>query len=299
MRNLLISSLLLISFSAFSFHPPLLVDTNIVDGKSLKGDSGIYGPKFEVQVQDLKDLASLHSNAKYIHYGDTLKKRPLSAILFTPKDQDPTRFAIITGAIHGNEYLNIVDRLPKALLNSKKKSFENYLEKGGAVLFVPIVNPDGYEKRRRGNNKWADLNRDWPNPANNHRDFKQPESKNLAVWIDDYINNNKLKVDIAVDYHCCVDGTLLLPWGFKKGEHMGTMDAGRSKKIENMFRSSFNEVGGIGTPPDILYSAVGTTLDYWYDKYNAISFTYEGRSREEKQLLPNHVNWWNQIFDHL
>ena len=298
MRKLLITVSMLFSLSALAFHPPLKFNASIVDGDSLKSDSGIFGPDFVDQVKDMQDLATIHVNAQYIHYGDTSKKRPLSAILFTPKDQDPTRFSIITGAIHGNEYLNIVDRLPRALLNSKKKSFENYLAKGGAVLFVPIVNPDGYEKRKRGNSKWADLNRDWPNPANNHREFKQTESKDLAVWIDDYINNNKLKVDIAVDYHCCVNGTLLLPWGFKKGEHMGTMDAGRSKMVEKMFQNSFKTVGGIGTPPDILYSAVGTTLDYWYDKYNAISFTYEGRRNTEQKLLSNHVNWWNQIFDH-
>ena len=302
MKRTIIMMTMLWSLSVLAFHPPFKASTkltkNIVDGDSFKSDSGIHGPNYKTQVQNLKDLAKLHTNAQYIHYGDTGRGRPLSGILFTPVNQKPTRFAIITGAIHGNEYLNIVDRLPSALLNSPKKSFEKYLAKGGAVFFVPIVNPDGYEKRRRGNSNWRDLNRDWPNPANNYRAFKETESKDLADWIENYVTNNSLKVDIAVDYHCCVKGTLLLPWGFKKGEHMGTMDAGRSKLVESMFKKSFETIGGIGTPPDILYSAVGTTLDYWYDKYNAVSFTYEGRRNTEQKFLPNHVKWWNQIFDH-
>lgn len=291
--------MLLLSFSAYAFHPPHKGHLNIVDGDSLKSDSGIRGPKFSEQVTLLKTTAAKYENARYIHYGDSINKKPLSGILFTPKNQIPKKLTIITGAIHGNEYLNIVDRLPEALLTSPKKSMEKYLASGGVVFFVPIVNPDGYDRRRRGNSRWVDVNRDWPNPADNKPRLKQPESAALAKWIDDYVLNNGLKVDMAVDYHCCVRGTLLLPWGYKKGEHMSASNAARSKKMENFFKQSFKTVGDIGTPPDILYSAIGTTLDYWHEKYDAISFTYEGRRNAEQKLLPNHVNWWNLMLDQL
>lgn len=291
--------LLVLSFSTYAYHPPHKSHLNIVDGDSLKSDSGIRGPKFSEQVDIMKTTANKFENAKYIQYGASLKNKPLSALLFTPKSGSPKKLSIITGAIHGNEYLNIVDRLPEALLASPKKSMQKYLANGGAVLFVPIVNPDGYDRRRRGNSRWVDVNRDWPNPADNKPRLKQPESSELAKWIDDYVLNNGLKVDIAVDYHCCVNGTLLLPWGYKKGEHMSTMNAARSKKMENFFINSFKSYGNIGTPPDILYSAVGTTLDYWHEKYDAISFTYEGRRNSEQKYLPNHVMWWNLMFENL
>jgi predicted deacylase len=295
--KIIILTTFLLSNFAFAFHPPLLKENlNIVDGNSLKSDSGIRGPNYKAQVLDLQELAKKYVNAKYVHYGDSIKNRPLSAILFTPKDVALTSISIVTGATHGNEYLNIVDRLPRAILADKDNSLERYLGRGGAVLFVPILNPDGYESRSRHNSRWADLNRDWPNPANNYQDFKQPESKALAKWIDSFIENNKIKMDIAVDYHCCVQGTLLLPWGYKKGEHMGTLDAAKSLSIQQMFKTSFKEYGDIGTPPDILYSAVGTTLDYWFDKYGAVSFTYEGRRSIEVDKLDEHVNWWNKIF---
>lgn len=290
----------LITNAALGFHPPLLKTTlNIVDGDSLKSDSGIRGPNYKAQVIDLQELANSYVNASYIHYGDSIKGRPLSAILFTPKDVSLTRISIVTGATHGNEYLNIVDRLPRAILAAKENNLEKYLARGGSVLFVPILNPDGYESRSRSNSRWADLNRDWPNPANNYQEFKQPESKALAKWIDTFIQNKKIKMDIAVDYHCCVKGTLLLPWGYKKGEHMGTLDTARSQNVQQMFKDSFQQYGGIGTPPDILYSATGTSLDYWFDKYGAISFTYEGSRNIEVNKLEEHVKWWNKIFKSL
>jgi predicted deacylase len=71
---------------------------------------------------------------------------------------------LITQAIHGNEYQQIVDRLVLDYSNGKKTlpGLEDFLEGGGLVYLVPIVNPDGYERRQRENRQGYDLNRDWP-----------------------------------------------------------------------------------------------------------------------------------------
>lgn len=80
---------------------------------------------------------------------------------------------------------------------------------------------------------------------------------------------------------------------------MSDSDQKRSAFFQDAFKSSFQKPGNIGTPPDILYSAVGTTLDYWYDKFSAVSFTYEGSRSIEKNLLDGHVMWWEKSFDSL
>ncbi len=275
----------------------LRVKNNLVDGFSRKrADSGIFGPKYVEQVKNMKRLATGHKGIHYINYGTSVKGKPLSGLLFIKNARSVQQLVIITGATHGNEYLNIVDRLPEALMKSENQALKKFLELGGSVFFVPILNPDGYDARRRANANGYDLNRDWPNPYTGNKPSTQPENIALSNWIEKYVEKTKANVSLVVDYHCCVRGALLLPWAYKKGEYMADADAQRSKEFQKIFKESFKKPGSVGTPPDILYSAVGTTLDYWYDKYTAISFTYEGRYRTEKDLLDSHVKWWERSF---
>ena len=297
MRLLLLS--LLLSYNLSAFHPPLEINSNsdIVDGKSLKRDSGIRGPSWNEQIQIMHEFSNRYPEiSEVISYGYTVQSRQLTALLLRkPAPFATTRFTLITGATHGNEYLNIVDRLSSALMSSPDQELMAYLNRGGSVLFVPIVNPDGYDRRTRSNGNRVDLNRDWPNPGNGYKENTQPETKALNKWLKNYITAD-IKMDIAMDYHCCVDGMLLLPWGWKKGLYMSSNARAKSQVIEKMMTKHFKKPGEIGTPPDTLYAATGTTLDFWHEKFKAISFTYEGRFRSEKKYLTNHVNWWNEIF---
>src|SRR5690606_4664290 len=111
--------------------------------------------------------------------------RPLQLMLV--KSSGTTGFTrtavVMTGAIHGNEYLNIEDRLPEELIaraRSGSGSVASFLSAGGVLVFVPIVNPDGYESRSRYNAKGVDLNRDWDVPSVGHTGFKQVESAALS-----------------------------------------------------------------------------------------------------------------------
>ncbi len=293
----LISLFLLLISQTFAHE--MRTTLNLVDGPEFFGDSAIYGPEYKEQVKLMQQLAENNKGVNYIHYGDSIKGRPLSGLLFLKNARTVTQLVVITGATHGNEYLNIVDRLPQALMSSKNQSLKNFLQRGGAVFFVPILNPDGYDARRRSNMNGVDLNRDWPNPANGRRPHREIENIKLAEWVDKFIEKTQASLSIAVDYHCCVSGALLLPWGYKRGEYMNDADATRSEHFQTLFKNSFPKHGKVGTPPDILYSATGTTLDYWYDKYAAVSFTYEGNYKIEKELLKYHVDWWEKSLDSL
>lgn len=292
--------LIFISFSVHAFTPAGTDNLNTVDG-GIDSDSGIYGPSYSEQVSLMQELVDSNSGiSEVVEIGQTVNGRMLTGVLFRRlAPLNSSKLTIITGATHGNEYLNIVDRLAESLLDHTSDPLRKYLSRGGEVLFIPVLNPDGYDERQRGNARGVDLNRDWPNPGNRHREPRQPETRQFMNWVDNYITQNNLRMNMAMDYHCCVEGMLLLPWGWKRGLYMNSENQQRSKKYEDMMRNHFPRPGEIGTPPDLLYSATGTTLDYWYEKYDAVSFTYEGRRTSEKNLLSNHVNWWSEMLETL
>jgi hypothetical protein len=290
----------------YSFETPFAFTkehhTDKVDGPGIFSNSGIRGPKYIDQLRAMKAIAKNYPDiARTIEYGESIRGNILTALVLESKNMPVTKLALVTGATHGNEYLNIADRLAEALLESKANVLENYLASGGSLIVVPIVNPDGYNRRRRGNARNADVNRDWPNskraePAG----FKQPESEALANLVINYLSSHPLTgLNFALDYHCCVDGMLLKPWGFEKGTYMTQSESTRYNNFIDPMNKYFPKPGKVGTPPDLLYSADGTTLDYWYDKYGAISLTYEGTRRREKDNLNYHVLWWEDILRNL
>jgi hypothetical protein len=236
-----------------------------------------------------------------VEYGKSIKGQTLTALILEPRNIPVTKFALVTGATHGNEYLNIADRLTEALLDSPSEVLLNYIASGGALLVVPIVNPDGYDRRRRGNSKRVDLNRDWPNTKSPQpSQFEQPETLALSQLVERYLNSHPFtQLNFALDYHCCVDGMLLKPWGYQKGVYMTQQESTRFKNFIDPMIKYFPKPGKVGTPPDLLYSADGTTLDYWYDKYGAVSLTYEGTRRRERDFLQFHVLWWEDILRNL
>jgi hypothetical protein len=306
MKNALGFVLITFTLLALCTEPTLAftkeINSNKVDGPGIFSNSGIRGPKYRDQIKAMNELATLRPDiARTIEYGKSIKGNTLTALVLESKTMPITKLALVTGATHGNEYLNIADRLAAALLDSKTDVLENYLASGGALIVVPIVNPDGYERRRRGNARNADVNRDWPNSKRPEpSEFKQPESRALADLVITYLSDHPLTtLNFALDYHCCVDGMLLKPWGFEKGTYMTQSESSRYDNFIDPMNKYFPKPGKVGTPPDLLYSADGTTLDYWYDKYGAISLTYEGTRRREKNNLEYHVLWWEDILRNL
>ncbi len=269
-----------------------------VDGPLDYGDSGITGPKYSEIVKSLEDLQQAHpDSAKTINLGKTVSGRDLVGILIS-RSEKPTQLVAITGAIHGNEYLNIADRLPGAFLNPKNQTFKSYLDNGGAIFVLPIQNPDGYERDRRTNSNGEDLNRSFPNEGNGNRDFHQPETKSLAEWKDNYLTETGAEFKISIDYHCC-QGSLLLPLAWTRSrsipapEYEAHAQLGRlltAQIPEHIFGQSSRTIG---------YSAVGTSMDYWYAKYGTLSGVLEGDYRTEKGRFDQHVRWWDTMISSL
>lgn len=264
-------------------------------------NSGIQGPKYATILKQLEELEERYPDlTTVIDYGKSNQGRTLRMILIYKKSHLPMGdrpALILSGSTHGNEYLNLEDKLPAEFLRMSRfegSTIGAFLNQGGAIVSVPILNPDGYENRRRENANGVDLNRDWEVQSAHFTGFKEVETRALSLKLDDLTRppfNFRFKA--TVDYHCCI-GAILYPWSYTdnpmaevdKASHIAVSQmADRHLKIE------------AGTTSQILgYHALGTTKDYYYDHYKALSFTFEGRVGKENLNFEKHVAWWEDMF---
>lgn len=260
-------------------------------------DSGIHGPQYERILSWMDSLAREPGDwVRLVTYGQSVEGRPLQLLVAgKPGNRHGDRPTLVmTGAMHGNEYLNIEDRLPERLIRRATEggSLRPFVERGGVVIFVPVLNPDGYVNRRRGNANGVDLNRDWDVTPAGHKGLKEKETQLLAQAFERLRREMGLRFRVTVDYHCCA-GALLVPWSYTRdvlpeaaaAEHRAIAElAGRYLSLE------------IGSTGNVLgYSPLGTTKDYFFSRYGATAFTYEGRPRTEAAFLDRHVAWWEAM----
>jgi hypothetical protein len=269
-----------------------------------ESDSGVTSPPYEKILAMIQDLAHRFPNtATAVQYGKTPKGVPLALIKverkLPPESTPPLRPAIvISGSTHGDEYLNIEDRLPQYFLENQDRApgFSGFINRGGIVYFVPILNPDGLRARTRGNSKGTDLNRDFTVKAANYTGFKEVETRSLAQYLDQDLKTSGARLRVTMDYHCCI-GALLYPWSFDRAPVVPAGDRKAAQAIGSTVSRLFGAGFKVGTTPDTLgYSAVGTTKDFYYEAYGATAFTFEGEYRIEPQNFSKHIEMWEAIF---
>lgn len=287
MKWLLLVLTLVLSLSAFA-------------GDVIDSDSGIKGPKYSEILNTMDSWKAEHPSLVSVEeYGKSVQGRPLKMVIvgkkrFRSNQARPT--LIMSGSTHGNEYLNLEDRIPEALLNEAETmgSVRNYIEQGGMFLFIPIMNPDGYDARQRENAHGVDLNRDWDVKAAHFKGFKEVETRALVSKYAELKSRLRLKFNVTVDYHCCA-GAILYPWSYTDNS-IPVDDLEKHKALGKMADSHLQIE--YGTTGQILgYHATGTTKDYYYESHGALSFTYEGRYGKEDKLFDQHLEWWRDMID--
>ncbi len=268
--------------------------------KSLFGidsDSGIKGPPYQKIVDEMKDLERAYPGlVKVIEYGKSVGGRPLTLVKLQSTSTAKLPAIYIGGSIHGDEYLNIEDRLPRWLAEQFELTgpVASYLKQGGTIYLAPILNPDGYDGRNRENDMGVDLNRDFTVKEAGVVGLKQPETFALATFLDEDLKRESNKLAVALDYHCCI-GAMLYPWSFT-GPVLPKVDADRHLKIAEAMKTSMGSEVKYGQTPVILgYSARGTSKDFYYEHFGAAGFTYEGRRNREDKFFEEHTQMWTKI----
>ncbi len=271
-------------------------------GKQFLSDSGIFGPPYAQIDEKLAQLQRAYPGlASRVVYGMSLGGNPLSMmrIGYVRNRLNSGKAVYVGGSIHGNEYLNIEDRLPEWFLQQARINgtpIAKFLNEGGVIYVVPILNPDGYDKRVRENNNSKDLNRDFSIQWVSHRGYTQPETSALVTYFDQAFARERRRMVLGLDYHCCI-GALLYPWSFSRAPEIPAADKARHEAVGRIMQQHLGTDYEFGTTPDILgYDAVGTSKDAYYERYKALAFTFEGQYQTEKLKFAQHTRMWEQIF---
>ena len=265
-----------------------------------KRDSRIYGPDYSEIVRSLEKLSiDYPKNAKLIQYGKGEAGNDLYGIFIKDETIKTTKVSLITGAHHGNEYLNIADRLPELILNdikSNSKNFKSYIQSGGSFFIAPIINPYGYQERTRANSRTQDLNRDYPLIGKPNTGFQHSEVRDLDLFIKSKLNSLNAKLVFTLDYHCCNGAR-------GKGAVIWTNNFDREKsrkkmyfKMRDILKSNLSGLTA-GTAMDIVgYDPKGTSNDYWDNYFGAYSLVFEGQQGKEDKKLKKHYKSLADIF---
>jgi hypothetical protein len=128
--------------------------------------------------------------------GESAKGRPIYAVVFTkaPKRSLSAvpRELVISGQ-HGNEQVPVYAtlRLMSDLASGRSGLPKRALEKV-VLVFVPVVNPDGFAAAKRCNARNVDLNRNWGQPS-------QPETVAVTRLVE------RLRPNVLIDEHQWTD----------------------------------------------------------------------------------------------
>ncbi len=273
-------------------------------------DSGYRGPAYEKLLSSLDQAQKEQAESiEVIRYGRSVEGRDLALVRIadpkvSSKAVEPRPAVLITQAIHGNEYQQIADRIVLDFSSGAKTfaGLHDFLDEGGIVYIVPVVNPDGYERRQRENRQGYDLNRDWPSTYNQVDGFKGPETKALAEFVKADLKKWGAILKLSFDYHCCSlnsGSTLFLhPWGTSKDLRDGTIpeeDIGRFEGVNDIFQGYFKGAK-FGTPyQTVRYTAKGSLMDYFYEEQGALAFSFEGVYKQEHLNFDRHAEFWDKI----
>lgn len=302
-----ILQLVLIMILSLSCRPEVLTENE--DAYSIvHGDAYIPNTPYSTIKTELKELEKGYPEyTTYITYGKSVSGEDLVMIrLGNEKIKDFKRQAVsISGATHGNEFLDIVRRLPKWILENKEKSsIKKFFDAGGFIYIVPIINPDGYRQNKRVNDRGVDLNRDFDviigQKTIKSNGFSQPETKLWTEKLAAEVKKHSLNLKITMDYHCCVrKGAMLYPWSYNETATLPSKALEETKRYVKIMKNSLTQMIAGRTFDIINYTATGTSKDYFHSKYGSASYTYEGEEYIENDKFKSHTDMWSDLLGDL
>lgn len=288
----------------------------------LSDDSGVPRAPYEEIVASLRDLQTRHADDMTIfeseddHQGPdgsglTVLGRSIFGVRIADADFVDTAGTVrpvvyLNEAIHGNEYLNLADRMIGRFLDARDDGggVERFLTAGGIILVVPIINPDGYALGQRRNavpvdpndprSYGHDLNRDFADPHYDalvdarpdldlERDvrvkvgpnFTQVETRFARNILKREMDRGDRRLDLMVTHHCCVDW-IASPWLDIKGVSSPWVSDVQKEDYDRVFDLYRDFVNPLyyGAGETILLGTMDRYFDAAYP--GALQLTFEG-----------------------
>jgi len=201
-------------------------------------------------------------------YGKSKEGRPLFVLKLSDNvAQDETESEVMmTSSTHGDELISvevlfgILDALVAGYGNDTRitRMIDEH-----ELFFIPVVNPDGYTRKSRYANG-VDPNRDypWPNDPS-----KSPNECIKAVM--SFFQGRDIKG--SIDYHAS-GGMVMYPWAYTSQSVPSIDERKFASLTAKMAATNGYQHGQI---PDLLYTAQGSSADYYYWKKASISLGLE------------------------
>ena len=202
-------------------------------------------------------------------YGKSVKGHDLISVKISDNvhlDEDEPEL-LITAATHGDELIT-TESLIRYLENftSKMKSDHRTMAmvNDHELYFIPIVNPDGFVKKRRYTADGTDPNREYPYP-------EKPNKESVKCIKEEIKFFHSRKFVATMDLHA--HGKMIMyPWGYTKDE----VPAADKNLFESLGRDmAAHNKYKVGQISRIIYVAPASSADYYYWKTGAISFGIE------------------------
>jgi murein tripeptide amidase MpaA len=258
---------------------------------------------YEQTMAYLKDIQKKHSNvASLFTLGTSWEGRQIVALKISTNKQagKPRPTVFFNSMQHAREWIGVpvtVYALTQLLENQKDPKIANLLNKID-IVFVPIVNPDGFHythttdrlwrKNRRDNGNGSfgvDLNRNWPTGfgvgASNNTDsliyngpypLSEPETASVFNYLRSFLGNIKA----GIDFHS-YSQLILRPYGYKNQpsadeDKLKALGAEMQSAIASVTKEPYQNIRSIE-----LYPAGGTLDDDFYASQKMAGYTIELR----------------------
>ena len=278
----------------------------------VKDDSGVKRTTYAAVRNDLENTVKKNGDvARVTNSQSTIGGNQILGVTISNEGRSYSGvrpIVFIAEAMHGNEYLNIADRLIGVFLNSLSvptSGFAQFIDRGGILLVVPILNPDGYEKGQRRNlhtdaaGYGVDLNRDFDDPGYNAplsgatngisyqslkprpAVFAEIESKFARDFVQQELVKGHRTLYLTMSHHCCLK-YLYYPWetvGGKMSPPISSDVQGQYNHFGNIFQSMFGVPIGPALDADILGS-----MDRYFQGIapNSINLTFEAAFPQDR-----------------
>ena len=202
-------------------------------------------------------------------YGKSRKGNPLLSFTINKdgNSQAPKPRLLLTAATHGDEIITVevlLKLLENLLLKQKNNPRFKRIVEHLEISFVPVVNPDGFIRRRRYAGR-VDPNRAYPWPENPRRD-------KIVSCINHLINYfEKKDFNGTIDFHA-YGKMVMFPWGYSKQKIRANEYSILDELTKKMAKKNRYKHGAISK---VIYVAKGNSADYYFWKNNSKAIAVE------------------------